>query len=515
VGKIRLFILLLIFSSLSIFSQDSGEGSQFNLNGSMRFRSFDLGRDIPLSRQTQTYPVYDIPKEYKTIGDNIKESYEENLENLKLGKPGQVYRKKERLNFMDTRILLNFEFKTSRNFDGVVGVQIGDIPFGGRGLITNGPQANLTNSLDNGGGAGGEMFQASPINLQTNLLYLNYRIPEKDFFSRFGIQLFSSPQGRVLFTRGAGTFFSKDFKEDKITLEWGWIRGRERQIADIDNNGFNDRYGQNSNIFFAKLKNSKIQNFKNEIYSIASKDNDPTDLNNETGLLHWHGIFNEFTFENFNLIIHGVYNHGKIKSPRRILDEDQDLLYEKLESYKISGALGDIQVTYFYDNSINFNFITIGTTGRPGIDRDGLDGTTKNGGYRTLAPLYAISNLGVDFTGGYALFTAGNMNGLYEPGTFVNYIVGPVMLTLGYYQLHASRAPRLSTNREFNSLTGQKSSTFLGDEYNFNIRWNIYSDFMINFRSGIFFPHDGYRALTDSMGGSYAREAFISGEYKF
>ena len=107
------------------------------------------------------------------------------------------------------------------------------------------------------------------------------------------------------------------------------------------------------------------------------------------------------------------------------------------------------------------------------------------------------------------------MSGLVEYGTFTNYILGPVQLTFGYYQLHASRAPRLGVNQEYNSLLNRNSSTYMGDEYNFNVRWNVFIDFQILFRSGIFFPKNGIRAIYDFNGGSYLQEAFVSGEYKF
>ena len=107
------------------------------------------------------------------------------------------------------------------------------------------------------------------------------------------------------------------------------------------------------------------------------------------------------------------------------------------------------------------------------------------------------------------------MSGLVEYGGFTNVIVGPVQLTFGYYQLHASQAPRIGVNRDFMALRNSHTSNYLGDEYNFNLRWNIFIDFQLIFRSGIFFPKNGIRAIIDYSGGSYIQEAFLSGEYKF
>lgn len=73
----------------------------------------------------------------------------------------------------------------------------------------------------------------------------------------------------------------------------------------------------------------------------------------------------------------------------------------------------------------------------------------------------------------------------------------------------------MSINRDYNFLYGKRTSTFLGQEYNFNVRWNVLSDFQLLFRSGYFEPGDGLKALNDSRIGSYIKEAFVSAEYKF
>ncbi len=508
-----LTILFLLLGS-AIFSQDNEQGTKFNLTGSMRFRGLALSRDILTSRINSNSVSNDIEGSYKQISSNIYNNYQSQFNNVITGNPSTISKRRENLNYIDSRVLLNLEFITSQYFDGVLGVQVGDVPFGGRGLITSGANPNIRDPYILGGGSGGESGQANPINIQTNLMYLNFRLRNYDFYTRAGIQLFSSQQGRVFFASGAGLLINKDFKEQKYSLEGGWIRTRERSISDLDNNGFTDR-DKNINVFFGKLRLYKFNNLKNELYAYTSYDNDISDPNRETGKLYWLGLFNEYTTSNFNIIVHGVYNHGKVKAMNKLVDSTDTSVLQKENNYKINGALGDIQFSYFYNNKVNFNTIVVGTTGRPGYDNDGVEGSYKNKGYRTLSPGFAVSNLAIDFTGGYALFSAKNMSGLYEFGGFSNIVLGPVQLTLGYYRLHASMAPRLGVNRDFNSLMGKHSSTYLGDEYNFNLRWNVFIDFQLIFRSGIFFPKDGLRAIFDFNGGSYIQEAFLSGEYKF
>lgn len=512
--KIYIIALLSIFI-LNIYSQESGEqGTKFNMTGTMRFRTFDLSRDTPIARTTGTAFTNDISGTYNTLATSYYNSLLDDYNRALKSQPTYRSKRKEHLNYMDARLFLNMEFITSQYFDGVVGITVGDIPFGGRGQTTSGNTPNLLDSYTQGPGSGGETGQAIPINIQTSLLYLNIRLRNYNFYSRVGIQLFSSPQGRVFFATGAGILMNKDFKENKFSLEGGWIRTRERSIADLDNNGFNDKR-RNINVLFAKGRLYKFNNLKNELYVYGSFDNDNTDINREVGNLFWTGLFNEYTSSNFNFIVHGVVNHGRVGTVNSLVNKSGETLIEKQNHYNIKGALGDIQGTYFYNNKLNFNAIVIGTTGRPGRDNDGSEASYKNSGYRTLSPGFAISNIGIDFTGGYALFSARNMSGLVEYGGFTNYILGPVQLTFGLYQLHASQAPRLGVNRLYNSLLNRNSSTYMGDEINFNVRWNVFIDFQILFRSGIFFPKDGVRAIYDFNGGSYIQEAFISGEYKF
>ncbi|MDX1959079.1 MAG: hypothetical protein SFU98_10940 [Leptospiraceae bacterium] len=513
ISKKIIFLLLLSGNLFSIFSNEVSD-KRFNLTGSVRFRSFSQSRDISIGRVTPNFPVIDFPSHYEYLAAQNNALVQTELQTRAKGQPSTLSKKRESNQFFDSRILLNLEFNTSQYFDGVVGVQVGDVVFGGRGL--NPALKNNTDPYLIGPGSGGELGQGGGTNLQMNLMYLNFRLRQYNFYMRTGIQLFSSIQGRVLFSACAGVFMNKDFKQERFSLEGGWIRARERTLADIDSNGFNDRNNQNVNIFFYKLKVYRMTNLKNELYSYYSKDNDVTDTLREIGDLFWHGLFNEFTMKNYSIIVHGVYNHGRVSAINPLKDSENNLLYEKRNYYSISGALYDIQFTYFYNNNINFNLIGVGTTGRPGVDKDGVPGAYKNGGYRTLAPGFAVSNIALDFTGGYALFNATNMSGLNEIGGFVNVIAfGAFQLTFGYYQLYASRTPRLSVNRDFNSLFGNNSSPYIGDEYNLNFRWSILSDFQIIFRSGHFNAGRGYKAITDQSLGTYAREAFLSAEYRF
>ncbi len=506
------FFLYCVFS-ISLYSQDSESQTRFNITGTMRFRAFELGRDTPLQRRTAFTPYYNPILEYSNIINQRSNAVNTEILNRLTGKPNTLSPQKERLNYFDTRVLLNMEFFTSQYFDGLVGVQIGDIAFGGRSISN----VDRNNPAVQGNGSGGELGQLTPVNIRTNFLYLNFKLKEYDFTSRVGVQFFASTGGRLVFAVGSGAVLTKGVPSKRITLEGGWIRSRERTFADLDGNSFNDRGRLYTNIYFFKTKwNRTVKNIL-EFYNYISLDNDPTDINRETGNLFWHGFYSEWNLGTFNIITHGILNHGNVKIAQGFRDLKNTEIYQTRKEYKITGGLWDIQLGYLHNNRLSFNLIGVGTTGKAGYDNSGVSQSYRGGGYRTIFPDFAISNIALDFTGGYALFNAQNMSGLYQVGSFTKIIFfGPLELNLGYYHLYSNYFPNITFNREVNIWNGKtSSSTFMGREFNLNLRWNAMGDFQILFRSGYFIPGDGLKALNDSRLGSYIKEGFVAAEYRF
>jgi hypothetical protein len=503
------FFFIIFVSTL--YSQEAEQQTRFNLSGSMRFRGFSLGRDTPLTRTSPTYPFYNPQLEYANQDAANSKLLQQELNARLAGKPSTLSKKKEKLDYFDSRILLNLEFYTSQYFDGLAGVQIGDMTYGGKSISNT----DRNNPALLGSGTGGELGQQTPVNLRSNFLYINFKLKQYDFTSRYGIQFFSSALGRLVFAIGSGAVLTKGIPSYKLILEGGWIRSRERTAADLDGNGFNEKR-KNVNVVFAKAKLQPMTNYKLEIYNYTQADNDQTDLFRETGNLYWFGVYNEWNLGTFNIIAHGIYNYGNLKALKSERNLSGQEFYQQRMNYNISGGLWDLQFSYIYNPQIKLNLIGIGTTGRPGYSKDGVPASYKGGGYRTIFPDFTISNIAIDFTGGYALFSARDMSGMYEVGSFANLIIwGPMELTIGYYHLYSNRPPIIQNNRDFNVLYGKHVSNFLGREYNINIRWNVLSDFQLLFRSGYFEPGDGLKSLNDNRIGSYIKEAFLTAEYKF
>ncbi|GBF51350.1 ABC transporter, substrate-binding protein, family 3 [Leptospira ryugenii] len=511
--KSRFIILFLFVTSFHLWADDEeSQKTNINFSGSFRVRGTNVGRDVLLTRQTPVTRVTNPEAEFLSRQAQDAEAINKDLERRRLGLPSELTPRREDISYYDTRFLYNMSFSASKYVEGIWGMQVGDIPFGGKGLRATGPDGFDPGII--GPGSGGERGRTAAVNVQTNFLYLNFRIPEQALFIKVGQQLFSSPQGRVLFSTGTGVSIVKNFQFLRLVWDVGVLRARDQSFLDVDKNGFADKNYQNSNIFYNRMKIEYFRNIRNEFYAYLLDDNDKTD--NETARLGWYGLFNEFNFQSFSFIVHGILNTGTVRKLKSITDTNGLTVYNTRSRHYIKGGMYDFQFTYRYSDQLNFNLIALGTTGRPGYDENGLEANLKGNGYRTLAPGFSISNIATDFTGGYALFNGSSFSGLNEYGAFANLIAfGPYQFTFGYYQLWATKSPEIRINREFSEWAGYKTSTYLGMEYNFNIRYNVTSDFQIVFRSGYYVAGDALFVLLDSKYGRILREAFVTLEHRF
>ena len=510
---ILFFLFQIAFTSTALFSQEEDPKTKFDFSGSFRVRGGVVARDMLLNRTTPNYKVQDSSLEQQTNQQNFQNYINQQLNLAKQGLPVQNSKKKEEIQFYDTRFLYNMNFTTSKYVEGLWGMQVGDIPFGGRGLpVTPGPGGYDPNLV--GPGSGGEQGRSQGVNVQTNFLYINLKWPEQFFSAKVGLQLFSSPLGRVMFATGTGVTFSKTFQFIRLVLEFGGLRGRDKNYSDNDSNGFFDKTFQSQDIFFLKFKLDQWSFMKNELYSYWQSNRDR--VNNEYGDLYWTGFFNEFNFSRHNFIVHGIYNYGNMRVLTPIRNPQGVTTFNTERPHTIKGGMYDFQYSYRFSDVVNASLVAVGTTGRPGFEKDGTSSNLKGNGYRTLAPGFAISNLAVDFTGGYAIFNGQTFSGLNQYGGFVNWIgFSYWQFTLGYYQLWSSISPEIQHNRNFTETNGYRTSTYMGQEYNFNIRVNLYRDLVLIFRSGIFRTGDGLRAYLDTKDGTNFKEAFFTLEHRF
>ncbi len=514
---IWIFGLLFVIIGSSLSAQEVEEKTKIDFQGNYRVRAFNLGRDIYTSRQTPVTP-YNRQTFLNQYNQTVANQFQNELLAREKGLPTTTSPSKENETYYDTRMTLNMNFSTSKYFEALVGVQIGDVIFGGKGV---------NQGTNVGPGQGGEAGFSSAVNMQTNFLYLNFKIPEKGFVARVGLQLFTSAQGRVVFIPGTGVSMTKDIRDWNTTLEGGWFVAKQNNLTDLDKNTFADKNYQGTNVYYYKIKTSFWNNAKHELYTFYLDDNiravqDVTGVyglvsrTSETNQLFWHGLFNEFNFSDFTWVVHGIYNHGTVKSLNPYRDANGDEIQRKYDSYQIKGGFFDTQLSYRYSESLSFTTMISGSTGRPGYEKDGTRSNLHGNGYRTLFPGYSLSNIANDFTGGYALFSGKDMSGLYEYGISSDIVVaGPIVLTVGYYRLYGSKSPLMDNNRFYNEDNFYKTSAYFGQEYNINLRWSAFRDMQILLRSGYFIAGNGLKAYLDTTQGTILRELFVTAEHRF
>lgn len=524
----RLFLLFLLLLPFEYFAQEAEDSTRLDFGGNFRFRGFSLGRDAPLERLTtpkpyQTYQPYQSLPSYQAYqGAKLQQQQKQQQEaqqafqNALIGKATNLPKEKEKINYYDTRFTFNLNFTTSKYFQALWGMQAGDIKFGGPG-----------NNNTSGPGTGGQLSNSSAVNVQTNFLYINLTLPESGFTARVGLQLFSSVRGRVMLARGTGINVVKSFRKYDFTIEGGALEAVNNSLVQSTLNGYATNNNRNKYIGYLKLKATFLPNMKNEIYSYYMLDQTRTPVTHKTldgnsyttnthGHLFWDGLYNEINFSDYSVIVHGILNHGILYNQNPYLDSSQQPVFYKYDRHYIKGGMFDMEFIYRYSEKLSFSLLGLGTTGRPGYNKYGVQSSLQGNGYQTLSPSYSISNIAIDNTGGYALFTGATMSGLQEYGISSDIVVlGPVLLTLGYYRLYSAKSPDISNNINFSPMLGYRTSNFFGQEYDVNIRWTVYRDFQVLLRSGYFYIGDGLRALYDFTGKTDLKEFFITADHRF
>lgn len=524
------FMILIVIPYISnLYSQSqSEESTQIQFNGVLRTRGNFLDRNTLINRQTPTGEYSENEK--STPSDLVSDSIRESSGNKLVGNEAKSQPYREKANFFDSRLLMNFRFSTSKYFDAFWGIQVGDVPFGGRRPANLNPAlySETGNLLYDGSkigpNSGGDINSPNGVNVQTNFLYFSFILPEQGVSARVGLQLFSSPMGRVMFASATGAMAIQQIRSPyfKGVLEGGYILARQVQSFDRSGNLLTSNLKDTSSIYYAKLKISNIQSVVIEPYWYFQNDKDRTDLFTQN--LHWFGIFTESNLGNWKFILHAIWNGGRTErysqiDPAKL--SELPVVFQSSTSfqkrYSVQGGFGEAQIFYKLGSKQTFGATWIGTTGRPGFGRDGELANLERGGYRTLYPAFGVSNIGIDFTGGYAIFTGKSMSGLQQYGFLFNQLMSnSLLLSLGLYQLRATKAPYAEYNRDFReSANGARTSSYLGDEININIKWNQLSDFQIIFRLGYFIPRAGYYVLMDTNEGDRIADAILSTEYRF
>jgi len=481
-------LLSLFFPTLPVLSQTESEGRRFDYRGDMLVRGFYLNRDLPLNRQTETpcrsadeYMSYLYPSLFAhTTSTPCRETSD----------------------YYQARLRLDFSFRPSSYADVVYMIEIGDITFG----------RDAAGST--GAGSGGK---GNAVNIETRQMFLHLHNPHDTASLDIGIFPIGTPKGLVLASNGAG--FRSHIETKQSIFSFAYLRKEDTTIKDGDSNGFSDSNFRNVNLGVLQWEYTGLSWLKSDLYAVARRDDDPSDAGNdgnETSRMAWGGIFLSLNKGAFSFLIHGVWNHGTFERPfayypslterlslmpqlKAVYDDALATGYPMRSRFETDAGAGQAEMEWRLSNRFAVKGAIAGASGRLGIEPNGDPVDYRRDQFRTAGTGFQFSDIAVDSSGGYSIFAGGNLTGVVARGAILKYIPhDSVELSAGYYSIHLYRTPVIDRNRYYQLyLDTNHPDTYLGDEWNGRITWNIFTDLTFTLKGAKFDAGNGYKILKD------------------
>lgn len=508
-----LFCLVFIFSAPALYSQRAENLEEFDYNGDLFLRGFYLGSDLPRERQTQRVcpdPITQAEERAQAEADRAAGN------DVTYSDPSKC---KEETDFYTIRFRLNMSLRPSEYVDIMYGLEVGDITFG-------------ESTSDTGPGTGGQGSGAA--NLETRELRVNIHNRAKTVAFQAGVFPFSTPSGLVVANSGAGFQFSYDTQFLRSEFDLYYFRKEDQSRNDIDSNGFNDENYKDVHLGLFTWKFSGLTWLRSEAYGVYRADRVEFDENNnykDTSQLYWGGLFLQFRFGRFNMMIHGVGNWGEVYTMNRELPridlleisnpelvtlfenaQDNAELTGTRQAHEINAGAGEASITYQFTNRLEFGAVATGASGRRGLEPDGTSSDYRPDQWRDAGRAYQFSEIAIDSNGGYSLFELGDLTGLVAKGIKGTYqLTQTVEMELAYYTIETFRTPVIDYNQFFTRLQhGKSPSSYIGEEVNLIMNWRPAADLTISIRGSYFDAGDGYKILNDVEYGDDAGEFQVS-----
>ncbi|MCB1308526.1 MAG: hypothetical protein KDK30_10115 [Leptospiraceae bacterium] len=483
-----------------LVAQDvDGLADQFSYDGDVRARGIFLWRDLPLPsapvseddpRTEQGYDEYFFCKDYPTYcnSDGRKDSP-----------------RHEQQDFYGMRFRLNLAFRPTSYADILYGVEVGELIFG-------------RESQKYGPGSGGR--GAGRTNLETRQLIFRLHNEADTVSGSVGVFSLSTPNGIVLATSGAGVRGVYEEPSIDSSFEGIYVRSVDNSRIDGDSNGFSDDNFVDIELGVARWKWAGVSWLRSELYGVYRVDDDPsasddTDSDQETSRMYWGGLHLNFNFGTWGFLLHGVGNWGRFHRP---LSDDpfkdryeftepfQSYLTEALkpplrEQYRVNAGAGEARIWYYVTDWIEVSLIAAGGSGRaPGdVEPDGTSIDYRPDQFRTAGSGYQFSEIALDGSGGYSIFSAGRLTGVIAQGASVDFqVLETLSLFIAYFHIEALRTPTIDYNQNYTARFNQRKPTnYLGKEWNAALTWKYSTDLDVVFKLATFDAGSGYKALQD------------------
>ncbi|MBU42659.1 MAG: hypothetical protein CMN76_05530 [Spirochaetaceae bacterium] len=503
-----LAVVMLAFPTSSLSSQTAPVLEKFDYNGSMLVRGFFTSRDLPLEKQTATL----CPNPFTTSTSSGTTGTATTSNNSKC---------REERDFYTTRFRLNLAFRPSNYVDIIYGLEVGELEFG---------DATAGNSGPGSGGTG-----SGSANLETRELRLKVHNEKNTLSFHAGIFPYGTPNGFVAATSGAGFLINHSVPDWFSEFELYYIKKEDQSRVDRDSNGFNDDNYKDVDVVLGNWKFSGLPGYRSELYGLYRGDNRTEDDNGnlrDTSRLYWAGFYQRYRWGRFDFMLHVIGNWGNVYSPNRELpredllegttvlnlaNEAENYLPNQREKYKIDAGAGEAEIGYQITDRIKFSLALAGASGRRGVEPDGTSVDYRRDQFHYASQAYQFSEIAVDSSGGYSLFTLGDLTGLVVRGARLEaQLFESVDTLLGYYSLHSYRTPTIDYNQFFTRFpAGKAPSSYFGQEINWRVNWRPFSDLTLSAYVAYFDAGDGYKVLRDVEFGDRALEIMVSANQTF
>ncbi len=513
-----LFALAVWACATPLFAQTEDTLERFSYDGEVLARGFFLWRDIGLAN----------PPTSTGGAERDQEGYFEFFACQANPATCRTTREREEQDFYTIRLRLNVAFRPSPYVDVLYNLEIGDVTFGRDEADRSGP------------GTGGR--GSGRTNLETRQLLLRFHNQANTTEAAAGIFLFSTPNGLVVATSGAGLRLRHEIESIASRFEGIYIRSEDNSRVDGDSNGFSDDNFSDINLGLLSWKWSQIRSLRTELYGIFREDDDAsvddiTESNQETSRVYWGGLQLRYSVGGFELMLHGIGNWGRFHRPlsadpklssiaatTNTSDPLQAFFEEALrpplrKQYNINAAAGEAELGYQITDRTRLALVYAGASGRiPGdTEPDASSIDYRSDQFRTAGQSFQFNEISVDDSGGYSIFTGGRLTGLQIGGLRVRFQpLAELETRLEYYQLRAYRTPTIDGNTNYTRAFRQRSpGTFLGEEWNLRLVYSFFNDLKLGARLGWFNAGSAYKALRDTEYGDDLYEVQVTVKQTF
>ncbi len=315
-------------------------------------------------------------------------------------------------------------------------------------------------------------------NLVTRSLYGELR-PTDHMNISFGLLPFSLSGGYILASNGAGVKYEHRIYKNFLNLYLFWIKAVEHSLTDFNEDGLGDSGKFDDDIYVVgnKILINKITLL--DIYYIFRDDQNAEDR--EEGKKHWFSIHSNISYKDFFLETSTIYNFGVLQNSSNMTSNLHAGLWSAYIGYNFQYA--------------KIGFRNEGATGTNIFNQE--DGSS----FQTISHSRGLSYIFVDDSGGISVHPGGKLFAAHANSLEIIFrYFKDIDINLKYFHHRALYSV---------SRTSETSSTHLGDEFNFYLKYSYVTEVFFEFTAACFWPNQAYQNLVNNQNGEPIVEVLL------